>query len=43
MQDEGLNYKTLPQIFFIFALSLSYDLSMFSDDFTRFFFYFEKP
>ena len=38
MKEEGKIYKTLPQIFLIFALGLRYDLSKFSDDFTSFFF-----
>ena len=37
MKEEGQIYKTLPQIFLIFALGLNYDLSKFSDDFTPFF------
>ena len=37
MKEEGLIYKDLPQIFLIFALGLSYDLSKFSDIFTPFF------
>ena len=37
LKDEGLIYKTLPQIFLIFAWGLSYDLSKFIDDFTPFF------
>ena len=37
MKEEGLIYKTLPHVFLIFALGLSYDLSKFSDDFTPFF------
>ena len=42
MKEEEQIYKKLPQIFFIFALGLSYDLSKFSDDFTPFF-DFERP
>ena len=37
MKDEGHIYKTVPQIFLIFALGRSSDLSKFSDDFTPFF------
>ena len=36
-KEEGQIYKIVPQIFFIFAKGLSYDLSKFSDDFTPFF------
>ena len=36
MKDEGLIYKTFPQIFLIFAQRLSYDLSKFSDIFIPF-------
>ena len=37
MKEEGLIYKSVPQIFLIFAWGLSYDLSKFSDNFTPFF------
>ena len=43
MKEEGQIYTTLPRIFLIFALGLSYDLWKFSDDFTPFFFDFEGP
>ena len=42
MKEGGQIYKTFPQIFLIFALGFSYDLSKFSDDFTPFF-DFERP
>ena len=42
MKEEGQIYKTFASDFLIFAWELSYDLSKFSDDFTRFF-DFERP
>ena len=42
MKEEGQIYKTLPQIFYFYPGTCSYDLSKFSDDFTPFF-DFETP
>ena len=45
MKEEGLiyMYNTFASKFLIVAWGLSYDLSKFSDDFTPFFFDFERP
>ena len=42
MKYEGQIYKTVPQVFILFAPGLSYDLSKFSNAFTPFF-EFERP